>query len=107
MSRMLVLLTSVSSEKEALEFSERLVRAQLAACVQYTVGRSCYRWQGMIKHEKEYLLSIKTSKEMVPAIEAMMDAHHPYELPELVMLDAEAGAFYGRWLRGELRAPED
>ncbi len=104
MSQMLLLLTTVSNEKEAQALAERLIDERLAACVQYTSGRSCYRWQGLVRHESECMLSIKTRRELLPEIEALMDAHHPYELPEMIALDADAGAFYGRWLRGELRS---
>lgn len=105
MSRsMLIILTSVSNESEARLLADKLVNSHLAACVQYTRGVSCYHWQGSVKHDDEVFLSIKTQRDKLLAIEAVMDDHHPYELPELVLLDGEAGFFYGKWMRGELRS---
>lgn len=100
---MLTILTSVSNEEEATMLADKLINNHLAACVQYTKGTSCYRWQGELKHDNEVFLSIKTERDKLLAIEAIMDDHHPYELPELILLDGEAGFFYGKWMRGELR----
>jgi len=103
MSTSIVLvLTSVSNEQEAQALADLLVKEHLAACVQYSAGASCYRWREAIRHDQEVMLRIKTYRDKIPAIQALMDLHHPYELPEFVMLDGEAGAFYGKWMRGEL-----
>jgi periplasmic divalent cation tolerance protein len=97
-----IVLTTVSNETEAQTLADHLINKHLAACVQYSVGSSCYRWRGTVRHDQEVMLRIKTYREKIPAIQALMDLHHPYELPEFVMLDGEAGAFYGKWMRGEL-----
>ena len=37
------------------------------------------------------------------AVAAFLREHHPYELPQLVMLPARASAAYAAWVRAEAR----
>ena len=66
-----------------------LVEERLAACVQVLPGlRSVYRWQGALERSEEVLLLIKTTPECYPALQARLPEVHPYELPELVAVEA-------------------
>ncbi len=85
-----------------------LVEERLAACVQALPGmRSTYRWQGAIEQADECLLLIKTSAARYAALERTLAAHHPYELPEILAVDAAAGLpAYLRWLADETAGAE-
>jgi len=85
-----------------------LVELRLAACVQALPGiRSTYRWAGNLAQADETLLLIKTSASRYAALERTLAAHHPYELPEVLAVDASAGLpAYLRWLAEETCAGE-
>jgi len=56
-----------------------------AACVNILPEvTSVYRWAGKLNEDKESLLVIKASADVVPKLEAVMRATHPYDLPEWV-----------------------
>lgn len=88
--------------------SRLLVEERLAACVQALPGlRSTYRWDGAVEQADETLLLIKTTADRYAALERALAAHHPYELPEILAVDASAGLpAYLRWLADETAAGE-
>ncbi len=68
------------------------VEARLAACVNVLPPmRSVYRWQGAVEQADEVLLLAKTPAERLPALIEQLRALHPYELPEIVAVEAGAG----------------
>ena len=52
---------------------------------------SVYRWQGAVEQAQEMLLLAKTAADRVPALIERLQALHPYELPEIVAVQAAAG----------------
>ncbi|WP_028928314.1 divalent-cation tolerance protein CutA [Pseudoxanthomonas suwonensis] len=69
-----------------------LVEERLAACVsQLPAMRSVYRWQGAVEQADEVLLLAKTPADRLPALVERLRALHPYELPEIVAVEAGAG----------------
>lgn len=101
----LVILCTVPTEEVAQSLSRRLVEARAAACVN-RVGplRSVYRWQGAIHDDEEHQLVIKTTRGALDRVRELVLAHHPYDVPELVVLEAHvAHEPYARWLVGEVR----
>jgi periplasmic divalent cation tolerance protein len=99
----LVLCTTPSAEVgDAL--ARGLVEGRLAACVN-RIGpvHSTYRWNGSVQHEAEHQLLIKTTREALAGVRNFIAARHPYQVPELVALDAEVlDEAYGRWLREQI-----
>lgn len=95
-----VVMTSINSEAAAEALAQKMVEAQLAACVQVHPVKSFYVWQGESRRDAEYLLLIKTRVALYPELEAFIRTHHPYEIPELVLLPITAGSDdYLKWLR--------
>ena len=82
-----------------------LVAERLAACVNLLPGlRSVYRWQGKVEAAAEVLLLVKTSAEAYPALQERLRQLHPYELPELLAVEAASGLpVYLQWLAAESR----
>ena len=82
-----------------------LVEERLAACVSVVpVVGSVYRWKGQVERTEEALLLIKTEASRVPALAARIQALHPYELPEVLAVEAAAGLpAYLRWVADETR----
>lgn len=89
--------------------AERLARAlvgeRLAACVNVLPGlRSTYRWDGAIEQADEVLLLAKTTHARLPACIDRLQALHPYELPEVIAVEAAGGlAPYLAWVADETR----
>ena len=85
----LICLTTCPDRATAERLAERLVSERLAACVSVLPGmRSTYRWRGQLERVDEALLLIKTTRDRYPALQARLPALHPYELPELVAVEA-------------------
>ena len=87
-----------------------LVDERLAACVNLLPGiTSVYRWQGEVERAGEVLLLAKTTRERLAMLTARIAALHPYELPEVVAVEAVGGLpAYLAWIAAETRpgAPE-
>ncbi len=84
----------------AARIARTLVEERLAACVQTipAIG-STYRWQGEVHADDEALLLIKTTRARIDALTARIVELHPYELPELLVLDVIGGTpAYLAWL---------
>ncbi len=86
--------------------AEALVEARLAACAQQLPGmRSTYMWNGRIEHADEVLLLIKTAADRLDAVIDAVRALHPYELPELLAVEARGGLpAYLDWVTAQSRA---
>lgn len=104
-NRYLVVLSTCPDEDSAATLARTLVSENLAACVNRVPGvRSTYRWQGDLKDEAEVLLVIKTSGERLVTLTARIEQLHPYEVPEIIALEIEAGSErYLDWLGQTLR----
>ena len=85
--------------------AEALVTERLAACVNVLPGvRSTYLWQGRVERCDEVGLLIKTTRERLDAVGARVQALHPYELPEVIAVEASGGlAPYLDWVAEQTR----
>ena len=99
MDELILILTTMPDDARAEGLAAALVSEKLAACVNvHGPMMSIYRWKGAVEREAERQIVIKTTRARLPALEARLKALHPYELPELIVLGAEASAAYGRWV---------
>ena len=91
----------------AARIADALVQARLAACVNVLPGmRSVYRWQGTVERADEVLLLIKTVRAQVEPVGALLASLHPYELPELLAVEAAAGLpAYLAWVADNASPP--
>ncbi|QOW19844.1 divalent-cation tolerance protein CutA [Lysobacter ciconiae] len=85
--------------------ADALVGERLAACVSQLPGvRSTYRWEGRVEHGQEVLLMIKTTRDQLDSLTVRVRALHPYELPELIAVEAVGGlAPYLDWVVEQTR----
>ena len=97
--------TTTATTEDARKIAAALVEERLAACVQIIEPiTSVYRWQGAVEEEKEILLLIKSSKDLVPRIAELLDRIHPYEVPELIAVPIiEGSSAYLSWLDENLQ----
>ena len=104
-----VVCTTVPSLEVASRVADALVESRLAACVQ-RIGpiRSTYRWNGALTRDEEYQLVIKTTPACIPSLVAHLVSLHPYEVPEVLVLDATAAHLpYALWLESCAPPPAD
>jgi periplasmic divalent cation tolerance protein len=95
-----IAITTTGSREEADRIARFLVEEQIAACVNLLPGiTSVYRWQGEVETAEEFLLVIKTSAGNLEALNAALRRLHSYEVPELLVLQPEAGSKgYLEWI---------
>ena len=102
-SRVLLVLVTTSSRREAMQIAQAVVRKKLAACgnVIPTVT-SIFRWKGKIEKSREALLIIKTSERRYAALQELVRSMHSYEVPEVIALTVEQGLHpYLEWVLNE------
>ena len=97
-----VVLTTVGADFDARGLAHSLVEARVAACVNIVPAiHSVYRWEGRVTDDAEQLLIVKTTRERVDDLRAELFKHHPYDVPEFVVLNVDAMSDgYGAWLLG-------
>jgi periplasmic divalent cation tolerance protein len=105
MTDKILVISTCAAEADAERLARALLDARLAACVNVVPGvRSFYHWKGEIESAAEFMLIIKTSRDLFPVLLAEIEKLHPYEVPELLALPVLAGAEnYLSWLESNLR----
>jgi len=100
-----VAFTTAPTVDQAADIARTLVTEGLAACVNVIPGvRSIYSWKGEICDEPEALCVVKTRADRVEALRARLIEVHPYEVPELVVLDVRGGHEpYLQWVTSSVR----
>eukprot|EP00667_Euglena_gracilis_P013145 EG_transcript_13539 len=100
---------TVTSMEVGKGLARHLVQSKLAACVNVVPGVvSVYEWQGKLEEDNELLLVVKTRREHLAAIAAVLKdkRYHPYDTAELVALPIVAGAQdYVEWVRAGTNRP--
>jgi periplasmic divalent cation tolerance protein len=103
-----IVLTTFSATADVGAFARALVEERLAACVNVLpLMTSTYRWKGAIESDREHQLIVKTSADRLEALKVRLQTLHPYDVPELLVLEAADGAeAYLDWLRESVRPPK-
>ena len=82
---LIVVVTSVGTEEQAIDVAHALVRARRAACVNIVPNvHSVYRWKGRVCDDGEMLLVIKTRASQFEAVRETIQRVNTYELPEIL-----------------------
>ena len=101
-----LVLTTCPDEATAEGIAGALVEERLAACGNVIPGlTSIYRWKGAVERADEWLLMLKTSAPRVEPLAARLKELHPYDVPEILILDVARGdSAYLRWVVAETQA---
>lgn len=95
---LMIAITTVDSIEQADRLAKSLLAQRLAACVQVDGPiTSCYRWRNQVERDTEWRLIIKSPPERIEAVRQCVHQCHPYDLPQWVVIAAEASAGYARW----------
>jgi periplasmic divalent cation tolerance protein len=105
MTDKIVVFSACSTLDEARRIARKLIEERLAACVNLAPGvRSLYRWKGEIEEADEYLLVIKSSRDLFDRLRLELEKAHTYEVPEVVAIPIVAGSpNYLNWMDSELK----
>ena len=108
MTDKIVVLTTCDSEQQAERMARHLVEQGVSACVNILPrARSIYRWKDKVEESTEWLLVIKSRRDLFAALRVEIEKLHTYEVPEIVALPIVDGSeAYLRWLDGQLTAPD-
>src|SRR5664279_5264629 len=100
--RIMIVMTTVGTQEQALDIANHLVERRLAACVNIVPGvRSIFRWKGEVNDDTEFLLLAKTVEERYEEVSAAIKALHSYELPEILAYPAPlADGPFAAWVAG-------
>ncbi len=106
MTDKIVVLSTCDSDEQARAIARDLVEKRLAACVNIVPGiRSIYHWQDTIEEDTEYLLLIKSRRDLLERLTVELQKIHSYDIPEVVALQVVDGsAAYLGWMDRELAA---
>ena len=104
MTDKIVVLSTCETGEEAEKIARHLVEKRLAACVNIVPGaRSIYRWKGAIESAGEFVLLIKSRRDLFAALKLELAQIHSYEVPEAVALQiVDASEAYLAWLDREV-----
>jgi len=97
---LLVVVTTVGTEQQALEIAHALVGKHLAACVNIVPRiRSVFFWKGKVNDDTEWMLVIKTAPGNFDVVREAIRRLNVYELPEILgFATAHADALFARWV---------
>lgn len=93
---LIVVVTSVGTEDQALDIAHALIRNRQAACVNLVPNvHSIYRWKGRVCDDSEFLLMIKTRASEFESVRKTIQQINTYELPEVLAyrVDESSDAF--------------
>lgn len=100
----IIIYCTVPDKNEAKEIAKTLVQKKLAACVSIVDKlNSVFSWDGKICEETEFLLMIKTSRELFGRIKPLIEEMHMYNIPEIIAIPIIAGSEdYINWIEHEI-----
>jgi len=105
---LIVVVTSVGTEEQALDVAHALVRARRAACVNIVPNiHSVYRWKGRVCDDGEMLLIIKTRASQFEGVRDTIQRVNTYELPEVLGYRVDkASPGFAKWIEKMTAAPK-
>lgn len=107
MTDVLILETTLGSENDARILADAVVAERLAACAQI-VGpiESVYWWNGAVTGGSEWLVRCKTTQARSEALVTRLRELHPYEVPEILVLEpVGVDDAYRTWVRESIDSP--
>ena len=99
MNKLLLLITTVSSQLMAEQIAKELIKSKLAACISIKEIKSIYKWQGNIEENKEFEITIKSLPENLNKLILILKEKITYEVPELIYKIFDSENSYFQWVK--------
>jgi periplasmic divalent cation tolerance protein len=96
----IIVLVTTASKQEAEKIAQHLLKRKLIACANI-VGpvSSLFRWSGKVETAEEYLIFMKSRRDLFDKLAETVKALHSYEVPEILVLPIGGGSKeYLAWL---------
>ena len=96
----IIVLVTASSKKEAEKIAQQLLNERIIACANI-IGpvSSLFHWAGKMEKAKEYLIIMKSQKDLFEKLADAVKTLHSYEVPEILVLPIVDGSkAYLDWL---------
>lgn len=100
MTNYIIILCNTNTKDSAETIATYLIKENLAACVNIIPKiTSVYKWENKIEKEEEFLMLIKTKKELFNNVKEKIKILHPYDVPEIISTEISNGnKDYLNWL---------
>ena len=97
--------TTTAEKADADKLAQAVLERRLAACVQISGPiESRYWWNNRIETAQEWLVTMKTRRDLYKPLEKLLLEMHPYDQPEIVATAvAEVSAGYLKWLTDQVK----
>ena len=91
---------SFPDAEKARQIGTVLIEKQYAACVKIMRDvESIFVWDKKLTRENEAVMIIKTSSDMVQTVSEKLKLMHPYEVPDIMVIDVTGGnSAYEKWV---------
>jgi len=91
------------TKRVAEKIAKILLEKRLVACANIFEIESFYWWERKIEKAKEFVLIGKTIEKNYKRIKEEVEKIHPYEIPCILKIKAEANEKYLNWLKSEVK----
>ena len=100
----ILIMVTASSREEAEKIATTLLERKLIACANILGPVSSrFWWQGKIDSAEEYMIFMKTKRELFDQVADNVKQLHSYEVPEIIALPIVEGAKpYLEWINSNL-----
>src|SRR4030066_1714316 len=95
-----IVMVTTASKQEAEKIAQRLLKERLIACANI-IGpvSSLFHWAGKTEKAEEFLIFMKSRKDLFEKLTETVKALHSYEVPEILVLPVVGGSkAYLDWL---------
>jgi periplasmic divalent cation tolerance protein len=88
--------------KTAKKIASVLLEKKLIACANIFPVQSMYKWNGETKNTKEVVVILKTNSKNWKKIKQIVKKLHPYKIPCIIKISAEANNKFADWINKEI-----
>jgi periplasmic divalent cation tolerance protein len=97
-TNMCLVLTTEGDVASARRLAREVLERRVVACATMIPVHSMYHWDGEIEATDEMQLVLKTAPHRLDELRGVIVELHSYDLPEFVVLRADAGDAYAQWV---------
>lgn len=102
MEKITLIMSNFVSPESARSVVRILMQEQIITCANIHAPHfSIYPWKDKVVEESETCVVFKGAWENKDKLIKRLREIHPYELPGIILLDAQTMPDYAAWLRGE------
>ena len=106
MSSFIVIFMTAPDREEAVKIARQLLNDRLIACANI-IGpvSSLFWWKGKVEKAKEFLVFMKSRRNLFEKLSARIKEMHSYEVPEIIAVSIiKALPSYLDWLNASLES---